>query len=528
MEKEEVDQKQIVEVKEKNNEKKKFSLKGLDKNFFISQILYWIFIGITIFYFRGAVFQTTTLIKNILLVATLIIAIVMDLVLILFNKKEIEYHKQFIVLALVFGLFYFLVTPFPNGTDEGSHFLRVFKLSQKYTSLSFKEDSLFPIAFQKAMDYNNNRDITYENYINEFEAFSMNTVEQKDLIEYYWNIKLYSPLQYIPQIIGVTAGRLISDNVVIIGMCGRITGYAFWLALCAYAIKIMPNKKIFLTILCLLPVNIFSAICISGDTVTNAVCTYFIAFIYRKVYFKEKLTAKEQIISIITACMIALCKIVYLPFVTLVLLLKYENFENKKSWRRFVIILITLSVIVGFGWLVIGSMNLADSNAASSDQLKFILNHPFQYVLIILNTMTAKGAQFIYQLCTGDELMCHAKTTVYPIVSYIYSIILFLSVFMEEKNEKIEINLARRIWIFLIMLGTGLLICTAIYIQWTSIWEVGKDSILGIQGRYFIPVVSLLIFFVNKTKFETNPKILMNVLILMQLPVICQIMNVFI
>lgn len=290
----------------------------------------------------------------------------------------------------------------------------------------------------------------------------------------------------------------------------------------------MPNKKLFLTILCLLPVNIFSAVCISGDTVTNAVCTYFIAFIYRKVYLQEKLTKKEQVIATITACMIALCKIVYLPFVTLVLLLKYDNFENKKDWKKFVIILIILSVIVGFGWLVIGSMNLASSNEASGDQLKFILNHPFEYVLVILNTMTAKGAQFIYQLCTGDELMCHAKTTVYPIISYIYSIILFLSIFMEEKKEKIEINLARKIWIFLIMLGTGILICTAIYIQWTSLWEVGKDMILGVQGRYFIPVVALLIFFINKSKFETEPKTLMNILIIMQLPVICQIMNVFV
>lgn len=528
MKKEETLQKQIIEVKEGKNEKQKMKLKRLDKNFLISQILYWIFISVTIFYFREAVFETKILIKNILLVATLIMAVAIDIILVIFNNKKIEYHKQFIVLAIAFGIFYFLATPFPNGTDEGSHFLRVFKLSQKYTSLSFEEDSLFPPAFQKAMDYNNNRDMTYENYANEFEAFSMNSDERKDLIGYYWNIKLYSPIQYIPQIIGVTAGRVISDNVVIIGMCGRITGYIFWIMLCAYAIKIMPNKKLFLTILCLLPVNIFSAICISGDTVTNAVCTLFIAFIYRKVYLKEKITKKEQIIAIITACMIALCKIVYLPFVTLVLLLKYENFENKKDLRKFVIIVITLSVIVGIGWLVIGSMNLANSNEASGEQLKFILNHPFKYVLVILNTMTAKGAQFIYQLCTGDELMCHAKTTVYPIISYIYSIILFLSVFIEEMKEKIEVSLPRKIWIALIMVGTALLIVTAIYIQWTSLWEVGKDIILGIQGRYFIPVIALLIFFINKTKFETNPKILMNILIIMQLPVICQIMNVFV
>lgn len=524
----EAPEKQIVKVEDEKKETKKSKFNFLNKNFVISQIFYWIFIAVTIFYFREAVFETKAFIENILLVATLIMAVAVDVVLVIFNQKDVEYHKQFIVLAIMFGLFYFLATPFPNGTDEGSHFLRVFKISQKYTSLSLYEDTLFPPAFQKAMDYNNNRDMTYENYANEFDAFSMNSEERTDLIKYYWNMKLYSPLQYVPQVIGVTAGRMISDNVVIIGMCGRVTGYIFWLALCAYAIKIMPNKKLFFMILCLLPVNIFSAVCISGDTVTNAVCTYFIAFIYRKVYLKEKVSKKEQIIATLTACMLALCKIVYLPFVTLVLLLKYDNFESKKAWKRFVIILIALSVIVGLGWLVIGSMNLATSNAASGDQVKYILNHPFKYILVILNTMTAKGAQFIYQLCTGDELMCHAKTTVYPIISYIYSIILLLSVFMEEKKEKPEINLARKIWITLIMIGTGLLIVTAIYIQWTSLWEVGKDSILGIQGRYFIPVAALLIFLVNKTKFETNPKTLVNILIIMQLPVICQIMQVFI
>ena len=58
--------------------------------------------------------------------------------------------------------------------------------------------------------------------------------------------------------------------------------------------------------------------------------------------------------------------------------------------------------------------------------------------------------------------------------------------------------------------------------------EVGKDIIEGIQGRYFIPVVSILIFIINKTKIETNKKYLFTTIILMQLPILYQIMNIFI
>ena len=522
----ETSENKIIELnKEKKSQEKarKINIKTVG-----TQFLYWLFVIILVLYFRENVFETTDFIKNILLGVSLLIAVSIDIIFIVLKKINLETHKIFIILAIVLGVFYFIVTPFGNGTDEVSHFFRVFKISQKYTNVRLQEDSLFPPAFSKLVDYKNNRYIEYENYIKEFEAFSMNSEERKDLIGEYWNIKLYSPIQYIPQAIGVTAGRIFSDNIVIIGMCGRFTGYLFWVAVCAYAIKIVPNKKMFFLILCLLPVNLFSAVCISGDTVTNAVCTLFIALIYKKLYLKEKVTKKEKIGLTILACLMALCKIVYLPFITLVFLLKYENFENKNEWKKFVVILLIASLIVGFGWLVIGSMSLVNSNSASADQVAYILEHPIKYVLIIMETITQKGAQYIYQLTTGDELMCHAKTTIYPIVSYIISIVLLLALLTNEDGKTVEVNSLRKFWVGLIMFGTSLLIVTAIYIQWTSLFEVGKDMILGIQGRYFIPVAALAIFVINKTKLETNPKLLLNTVILMQLPVLYQIMNVFV
>lgn len=511
----------LIQILEKNKSKVEI---------IFAQIFYWLFaIGVAL-YFRNSVFKTTEIVKNVLSIGMLIIAISIDIMLILFKKKKIEFHKQFIILATVLGIFYFLATPFGNGTDEVSHFLRVFKISQKYTNIRLEEDSLFPPAFSKLVDYKNNRDMKYTNYINEYDAFSMNSPERKDLISEYWNIKLYSPLQYVPQVIGVTIGRILSDNIVTIGMCGRITGYIFWVAMCSLAIKIVPNKKVFFLIICLLPVNIFSAICISGDTVTNAVCTLFIAILYRKIYLKEKIVKKEKIFLIVLACMISLCKIVYLPFVTLVLLLKEENFENKKEWKKFIITLIIASIIVGLSWFVIGSINLSNSNTASKEQLRYILMNPFEYCAILTRTFCEKGAQYIYQLCTGDELMCHAKTTVYPVISYVISIVLFMSLFTNEDDRNLEVNTLRKIWVSLIVFGTCILIATAIYIQWTSlpgIGEIGNEVVKGIQGRYFIPVVLLLIFIANKTKLSTNQKVLITTVILMQLPVICQIMNVF-
>ena len=149
MEVKESSEKQIIKVKGEKKETKTKRFKSLDKGLIISQIFYWLFAIIVMVYFRYGVFETTDMIKNILLAATIVIAIAIDVMLIIFRQKNVAIHKQFLVYALVLGLFYFIATPFGNGTDEVSHFLRVFKISQKYTNVKLYEDSLFPPAFSK-------------------------------------------------------------------------------------------------------------------------------------------------------------------------------------------------------------------------------------------------------------------------------------------------------------------------------------------------------------------------------------------
>ena len=224
----------------------------------------------------------------------------------------------------------------------------------------------------------------------------------------------------------------------------------------------------------------------------------------------------------------ALCKIVYLPFVFLALLLKKENFDSKKACIVFIIILIALSCIVGIGWLKIGNQNLVESNAASKDQVKFILQDPLHYFLIMLHTFEEKGTDYIYQLTTGLELICHGKTTIYPIIGYIISIVVVLGIFVNEDDKDTKINIIRKVLVWLIILGVSALIATAIYVQWTSLMEIGRYMIAGIQGRYFIPVVLLLIFTIDSARLSIKNRNLISFLTIMQLPVLALIINTFV
>lgn len=525
----------------KEEKTKKFNFKNINKKVILKELAYWLFVCLLMLFFNYLEFDTEAKskagfylsmdeIRAKAFLVMFLFALAFDIILHIIKSKKMEIYQKFIVTAICIAICYCIAVPFGQGTDEFSHYLRVYEISQKYTSFNYEENSEFPNEFAVLAGFQANGNITYEDYINGYDAFIMNSSDKVNLIANYWNMRLYSPIQYLPQAIGVTIGRIVSDNILTIGTFGRITGFIAWLAACAYAIKIVPNKKTFFTIICLLPVNIFSAICLSGDTLTNAACIVFIAMIYRKVYLKESIELKDKIILIITGILIALCKIVYLPFVFLALLLKKENFKSKKGCIIFITALIILACIVGLGWLKIGSDSLQESNPASKQQVKFILDDPLKYFLIVLHTMEEKGTDYIYQFTTGYELMCHGKTQIYPIISYLISIAVIISFFINDEKEekKLEINILRKILVWLIVLGTCALIITAIYVQWTSLFEIGRYMVAGLQGRYFIPVALVLIFVINSIKIEMKKEGLISFLVIMQLPVLGLIMSTFV
>ena len=331
----------------------------------------------------------------------------------------------------------------------------------------------------------------------------------------------------MPQAIGMSIVDIFTDNIVILGLGARIFGLLFWIIVCTYCVKIIPNKKTFFMMLILLPIHICTASALSGDTVTNAMCLLFIALLYKNIYEKSKLSKKDKILFMISAIMVALCKIVYLPFVLLILLLGKDNFENKKDNIIFKILVIVLSCIVGIAWFVIGSLTLSGTNSDSLEQVKFILQNPAKYVYIMMNTYLNSGGNLIFQSTTGYELLCDARVLVYTPVSYILSILIILGLLVRDEDREFSVDKYKKYFVGFIIFGTILLITTAIYVQWTSMFEVGYAHVLGLQGRYFIPIYALFIFIIDKLKLDMKKEDLITANLVLQFIIIFLVMQAY-
>lgn len=316
--------------------------------------------------------------------------------------------------------------------------------------------------------------------------------------------------------------NIFSNNIIVITIGARIFGLLFWVLICTYAIKIIPGRKAFFSIL-----NICTVSAVSGDTVTNAMCILFIAVLYKNLHDKNLIEKKDKIILTISATMIALCKIVYLPFVFLVLLLDKEKFNNKKENIMTKSLVILTSCIVGIAWFLIGSFILSNSNTNSIEQVKFILQNPIKYIFIIIQTYLNTGSSLIFQSTTGYELLCDSRVQVYTPISYIYSVLLILGLFVKEDEKTISLDKRKKCFVWVVIVGTIILITTAIYVQWTSMFEIGYSTVLGLQGRYFIPIYALLIFTIDYFNIEMKKEKVFKINIVLQIIIIFLIMQAY-
>ena len=183
----------------------------------------------------------------------------------------------------------------------------------------------------------------------------------------------------------------------------------------------------------------------------------------------------------------------YFPIVLISLIFTSTKKMDKKQKIKFISTVIIVGLIIGMAWITISSRGAKENdsyaiqnNVNSGEQVKYVLTHPFSYIKVLINTIDVNIEN--YYLWFMGFSMGWMDIGVRRILLDIYFILLIFSPFL-EKHDK-ELNGKTKIIFLLVFLMTSVLILTALYVGHSG---VGTDIVKGIQGRYFIPIVILLL-----------------------------------
>lgn len=410
-----------------------------------------------------------------------------------FGMKKPAAHWRFFAVFLACGLLYLFAVPMLQVSDEPQHYLRSYEVA------SFRE----PMALGKS----DVGDVMEGNLIPD--AFSEPfTTSYRDILG-AWNERidkthaerysfpgsaLYSPVSYIPQALGIGIARLVTDRSVALLYAGRISNLIIVAFLCMLAVKIFPFDKNLLMLLLLIPIYVHKAGSMSADGLTIAVVALFVSYVFYLQYETENKLKLRQLIPIyLLVFLLSQCKIVYLPVCLAFFVISPKRFGSKKRYSLHLTALILLAVVAGFGWLSISSRYLNVGYSTSGVQIMSILTDPIGYVKILLRTFKVQGMTLLEQMMGIGMGVGGVRNSRLLTLGYLVLIVL-TAVFGRGKSR--EHRQKRDKWLLLLAaFGVALLTCTALYIQWTA---PGFETIMGLQGRYFLPVLMLTMIAVGR------------------------------
>ena len=461
--------------------------------------------------------------------------IIIILLIFKINKNEkINYTKFFIICSIMLGGLYLVCSPLFTGSDEQSHYYRIYEITDGNIKTPINNNVIggslpsslkdMYILCNSQINYNYNQYIKYDDVLkmikiplNQEKKEVYSNSSAKD----YVGASLYSPLQYTPHIIGFLIGKMLLLPPYFIGLLGRLFNLIFYIFICSFGLKKLPKAKLFAVAILLSPSLLVGATTLSCDGFTCAIIFLFIAYLISIYTNKNKLNFIDKLILLILSIFIAVCKIVYLPIIFLLLAIPKVCFKSLKEKSIYISLVFIISILCSAIWLNTTNEYFQIYYPNSELQKAYVFNNVFEYLFIVIRTYCEKFTTLVSNLFVGNELY-HSQLPIYSIISIAYLIIVFLSMFND--NNKSYVNNKYIIFVSTIILIIGGLIASALYIQCTAQFiQLANPTVGGLQGRYFIPLLFLLMIIVSFKKEILNEKLICEFLLLIQYPVLLTI-----
>ena len=449
------------------------------------------------------------------------------LILLLVLLVRPRYEVLFTVIAIAFGLtFWLIITPM-SVPDETIHYEYSFQLSNYI--MGEKDHLLFDEEYQDygAMAGHQNVSASYERFIKKInKPLSLENKQVKmkfDINESYITC-------FIPQALGITTARLLHWNMLRTFYLGRLFNLAFYVVCVYIAIKNTAVHKLLFGILATLPIFMQQAASFSYDCFINGLTFVIVSFLMKWMFGNEQIKRKDFIIAFIASVLIAPVKVVYGLFLFLYWFIPVESFGSKRN-KIIGVLIITAPAIYELSILLfplifrilrkiyenvfvlaVYAETISGKSAPLSLQgetytFSYVMAHPMEAIELILRTIRYGLKPWFYasfgRALSGNSLI---------LPTYLVHSLLALLIASSLREEKGTVSPFFRIAVLMICAFGGLMMVGGMLVSWTEINQevieaYGGPIIQGIQGRYFSPFLPYLFLCLNNTKIKLTKKL---------------------
>lgn len=412
--------------------------------------------------------------------------------------KKVKIEKVAFCLVVILGSLYMLVIPPYVTPDEQSHIVTAYAQSSAILGEDVIDDEGKVIGNEDMNSYSVRREIPNANSYVQYVRWLFGKTEP--IIE-GGAVELRPPLNmmqfgYMPQVVGMIVGRLLGVNSIQLLFLGRACALFLFAIVMYLCVKMIPFGKVTMLLIGILPMTIQQAASFSYDSVLNGVLFLMIAYIFYLIYAKEKVCWKDVMVLIGLCVIVIPTKFIYVALAALGLLIPKEKFGGNKNkvMAATAIIFSSIAVIIvtNIGRIISVWDTAEKSRADSAPDLayytvSYAVSHPLETMEVFFNTIT-RDVSYYVETIIGQHLGW-LDINIESIIILGFIILLLLSILQREGQIQVKTK-EKYILSGVVVIVCLLVLCSLLLAE----TYIGSETILGVQGRYFLPVLPLILF----------------------------------
>lgn len=424
--------------------------------------------------------------------------------------KKWGIHRIFLVLGFVFGMNYLILFPPCTTPDEYSHL-----------ATAYSDANIF--LFEEEQNEEGKVLVrTEDTYIKDLRVVNRtvfndmyNTIHKETIDETkvpLFRGRLNVPVTaHAPQAIGIMIGWLFHLNAVYTVYLGKIFGLLFYLFVCFFAIKIIPWGKTTLFIIALLPMSLELAVSYSYDMVINSTVFLFIAYSLYLQYEKEKVEWKDIIFLTICAAIFVPIKVSYVFLCVVVFFIPKNKFKKTSRYYLGTILTCVSGIIIFVSmrlqWFMSFFAPVNESSGFVPSEPGFtigqILSEPIESIRLFLSSLYFQGDYYLRS--TMGTILSWGDMQLPVVIFTIFFVLVLLSLFTYESDKKKyfmgKVQKTVCYGACFVMIGGIFLVL------WLSTTPINAKYIMGVQGRYFLTFLPIVLLALKNEKLVLKKNI---------------------
>lgn len=407
-------------------------------------------------------------------------------------------EQSLLALVCALTLAFTVVTPPFQAPDENQHYMKALWLSQGHV-LTRRQGELIGAPLPRAAlaihaaDFPTDASLAHRRFDRTQLAKSWAADADRSGEDFadFPNVASYAPTLYAPGGAGLLLGQKMGLPRLGAFYTGRLVNALAGLALLIAALRVIPFGRSALLGAALLPTFSYQSGSLSPDACINGIAFLGLALALRVGFMRG--AAAGGVGLLIAAPLLALAKGVYLPLMAAGL-----RWPQDRKDGRAVLILAAMAMgaIAFVAWMKMsgGSQALyhivsrktgaAEMTAPLAAQMAVITADPVTYAHVLLSSVIERAPVYALQIVGRFGW----NAILLPLLAYPIAAAMLGAAVLNGSG--VRFGAGQRLWWIMVALGAALLIETAMYLTGTPL---GADYVQGTQGRYFLPLLPLLL-----------------------------------